>query len=138
MNSRGEDAAGGRNWAEFGTPLADADAKLRDVDFALIADLVRELRLIYAGRLQAVKLVGSRARGDARPTSDYDFLVLLDTCDYAIELPRLEELSAALDGRHHLGALSLSPMSREQFIGLDSKYPGITDSFRRDALKLWP
>ncbi len=124
--------------AEFGLPLASAADRFDDGGRHLIADLVAEAAAIYGDRLQAVKLVGSRARGDARPDSDWDFLLFLDSCDYELEVPRLAELAAALERRHGCAELSISPMSREQFLGLDAKYEGITERFRRDAVALWP
>nr|MBC8327257.1 hypothetical protein [Planctomycetota bacterium] len=48
------------------------------------------------------------------------------------------ELAATLEARHACTPLSISPMSREQFLGLDAKYSGITDNFRRDAVHLCP
>ena len=85
-----------------------------------------------------MKIVGSRARGTAMERSDYDFLVLLDTCDYSVELPKMQSLSYKMNLKHGLGCISLSPLSQEQLIGLDAKFQGITDNFRRDAVTLWP
>ncbi len=70
--------------------------------------------------------------------SDYDFLIFLDTCSYDIEVPRLQRVSYELGLKHGLGCLSLSPMTREQFLSLDAKHGGITENFRRDAINLWP
>lgn len=41
----------------------------------------RAVRAGLAPRVQSIVLFGSRARGDARPGSDYDFLVVLDRVD---------------------------------------------------------
>lgn len=51
------------------TPLAESDPVLRRVREALDA--------MYGDRLERVVLFGSRARGDARPDSDYDVAVFL-------------------------------------------------------------
>lgn len=48
----------------------------------------------YGARLHAIHLFGSRARGDARPDSDYDVAVVLDDlADYWTERLRLADLA---------------------------------------------
>jgi len=52
---------------------------------------------LYGDRLERVVLFGSRARGDARPDSDYDIAVFLrDMDDRFKELDRLAHLSTDL------------------------------------------
>ncbi len=52
---------------------------------------------VYGARLERVVLYGSRARGDARPDSDYDVAVFLrDMPDRARELNRLADLATDL------------------------------------------
>jgi uncharacterized protein len=52
---------------------------------------------LYGDRLERVVLFGSRARGDARPDSDYDVAVFLrDMIDRGPELRRLADLSTGL------------------------------------------
>ena len=52
---------------------------------------------IYGRRLERVVLYGSRARGDARPDSDYDVAVFLrDMPDRIVESYRLADLSTAI------------------------------------------
>jgi predicted nucleotidyltransferase len=52
---------------------------------------------IYGDRLERVVLYGSRARGDARPDSDYDVAVFLrGMTDRIADLYRLADLSTAL------------------------------------------
>ncbi|PPQ34907.1 nucleotidyltransferase domain-containing protein [Rhodopila globiformis] len=54
---------------------------------------------LYGDRLDRVVLFGSRARGDARPESDYDVAVFLrDMDDRAAELNRLADLSTDVIG----------------------------------------
>jgi predicted nucleotidyltransferase len=51
------------------------------------------LAQIYGERLERVVLVGSRARGEARPDSDYDVAVFLNALpDRWVELDRLADL----------------------------------------------
>ena len=52
---------------------------------------------VYGERLERVVLYGSRARGDARPDSDYDVAVFLrDMDDRGAELWRLAGLSSSI------------------------------------------
>ncbi len=52
---------------------------------------------IYGGRVARVMLFGSRARGDARPDSDYDIAVFLrEMPDRFVELHRLADVSTAI------------------------------------------
>jgi predicted nucleotidyltransferase len=52
---------------------------------------------VYGARLERVMLYGSRARGDARPDSDYDVAVFLrDMTDRAGEMNRLADLATDL------------------------------------------
>lgn len=53
------------------------------------------LTLTYGNRLQRVVLFGSRARGDARPDSDYDVAVFLTNLgDRWAEADRIADLAA--------------------------------------------
>ncbi|MCB9898364.1 MAG: nucleotidyltransferase domain-containing protein [Planctomycetes bacterium] len=122
----------------FGRPFAQVRATFDDHDARIYDALVDALSATYGARLRALKLVGSRARRDARPDSDHDLLVFLDHCDYDVEVPRLAALGARMTAAHGCSALSLSPMTVAQFVGLDAKYAGITEAFRRDAVHLWP
>jgi predicted nucleotidyltransferase len=123
---------------DFGRPLEDVKNLFNSKELELFSDLMEEVLSLYGERLKTLKLVGSRARGTAMERSDYDFLVLLDTCDYGVEVPKMQSLSYQMVLKHGLGCISLSPLSLEQFMGLDDKYRGITDNFRHDAVTLWP
>lgn len=55
------------------------------------------LTLTYGNRLQRVVLFGSRARGDARPESDYDVAVfLMNLGDRWAEADRIAEITTQL------------------------------------------
>jgi predicted nucleotidyltransferase len=54
---------------------------------------------LYGDRIERVVLFGSRARGDARPDSDYDVLVFLKNFglpDRHTEIGRLSEITAKI------------------------------------------
>jgi uncharacterized protein len=57
------------------------------------------LDAMYGNQIERVVLFGSRARGDARPDSDYDVAVFLrDMSDRFAELYRLADLSTDILG----------------------------------------
>ena len=125
---------------DFGLPLGEA-VDHRGLAFPpdgirLLAEAAERLRASYRERVRGIKLVGSRARGDARRDSDWDLLVFLDACDFDVDLPKVRAIAEALEGRYGLGSVSISPLDREKFLGIEAKYPGIHERFRRDAVCL--
>ena len=63
----------------------------------LLAKLKAELVSLYGPRLSGVFLFGSHARGEARPGSDCDVLIVLDRVpDYGIEIDRTSALVSRL------------------------------------------
>jgi hypothetical protein len=62
----------------------------------VIAEFVEGLREVYGGRLMTVALFGSRARGDQRPGSDVDLLVIADGMPPSYT-DRLAEIRALID-----------------------------------------
>ncbi len=65
----------------------------------VLARFRKALDETYGDRLERVVLYGSRARGDARPDSDYDVAVFLhDMNDLGPELHRLADLSTDIIG----------------------------------------
>jgi len=55
------------------------------------------LQAVYGGRVERVVLFGSRARGDARPDSDYDIAVFLTgLADRWSEADRLADIATAI------------------------------------------
>ena len=63
------------------------------LDDPILVRVRSELDRMYGDRIERVVLYGSRARGDARPDSDYDIAVFLrDTPNIRSELYRLADL----------------------------------------------
>lgn len=63
----------------------------------LLKELAKELRSLYGGRLKELYLYGSYARGDARPGSDLDLLVVLDDfSDVGEEIQRTGAVASRL------------------------------------------
>jgi predicted nucleotidyltransferase len=70
---------------------------MRPVDDPILRRFRAALEGVYGERLERVVLYGSRARGDARPDSDYDVAVFLRHLpDRVAELYRLADLSTAI------------------------------------------
>lgn len=68
---------------------------------ALLAELREALEGIYGDRLHKLYLFGSYARGDARPGSDVDVLVVLDRVDsYGDEIKRTSRARADIALEH--------------------------------------
>lgn len=51
----------------------------------LLGQYVEEIRKIYGEHLKSVILYGSYARGDFRPDSDIDIMILVDLTDIEVE-----------------------------------------------------
>ncbi len=84
-----------------------------------LAQILRELReglaQILEDRLAAIYLYGSQARGDARPDSNIDVLIVLDgDFDYGDVLNRTLDLTAALSLEYDV-VISRAFVSRERF-----------------------
>ena len=88
---------------------------LAATDQAVLTRFRREVARVYGERLVRMVLFGSRARGDARPSSDYDVAVFLDRPESAwAELGRLARIET--DILLDTGAMiSAKPFSAEEY-----------------------
>jgi uncharacterized protein len=69
----------------------------------LLQELKLELTRIYGERLKGVYLYGSYARGDHRPGSDVDVMIVLASYQrYGDEIKRTSELNAKLSLEYNL------------------------------------
>ena len=72
-------------------------AEKRPEPGVLLGRIASALKAAYGPRLRGLVLFGSEARGDAKPDSDIDVLVLLDNIeDYGRDLRRNVEALSAL------------------------------------------
>jgi predicted nucleotidyltransferase len=103
----------------------------------ILARVKRELEALYGPRLKRVLLYGSRARGDHRPDSDYDILVVLEgPIERWPEREKLSELSAKLTWEtvihEHPVVASFKPVTEEQI----QERTGFMHNVRREMLEL--
>jgi predicted nucleotidyltransferase len=90
------------------------------------------LREIYGEQIERVVLFGSRARGDARPDSDYDVAVFLQNIDgFAKEAAKIAEVETGilLETGAVINALPLRA-------GSYSERTGLMRELRRDGVDL--
>ena len=93
---------------------ATAPTTRSPVDEPILRRLKGELERLYGDRLERVLLFGSRARGDARPDSDWDIAVFLRGYDGNWEeVSRLSDLGFDLMMETGL-YLSLQPFAPEE------------------------
>ena len=65
-------------------------------DLSLAREYKRRVEGAFNGRVAKIVLYGSRARGDARPDSDWDIAVFLDGEPTSDDLDRLSDLGTDL------------------------------------------
>lgn len=92
-----------------------------------------KLREIYGARLKHLILFGSQARGEARPDSDVDLLVVLEGPIRSYEEAKRTSRVAIRAAAYRDTALSFVHMSEEQFA--DDRRP-LVWSVREDGIDL--
>jgi uncharacterized protein len=94
----------------------DIDGKLKAIPPDLVTLAFAEgIRSAFPTSLRGIILYGSRARGDAREGSDYDFLVLLDQVDTAAK-NMVRDIEIAMLDRYDalVSALVMTPQAWER------------------------
>jgi predicted nucleotidyltransferase len=96
-------------------------------------ELRDELRALYGDRLAHTVLFGSHARGEARPDSDVDVLVVLrGPISTYVEIKRLVPVAMGLWERYGLD-VQLTPFSTERYA--DERHP-LVMNVRREGRPL--
>ena len=97
----------------------------------LLGELQIELRQLFPERLQNIYLYGSQARGDARPYSDIDVLVVLEgEFDYFQMIQETGEVTARLSLKNDV-VLALAFVSTEDYARRNTPF---LQNVRREAI----
>jgi len=102
------------------------------LDDPVLIRFSRALRDLYGGKLERLVLFGSRARGDARPDSDYDIAVFIHGMDdFWVEADRLTQVETDIlyDTGSVINAQPFRARAYEDRTGLMSE-------LRRDGIDL--
>ncbi|MCA9795584.1 MAG: nucleotidyltransferase domain-containing protein [Candidatus Eremiobacteraeota bacterium] len=97
---------------------------MTELEWELAREYRRRLQACLGDRLKAVRVFGSRARGDSHPESDLDVFVLIDSSDRPT---RYEIIDAATDlclETHY--AVDISPLIMDEL-----QYQNLIDHERR-------
>jgi predicted nucleotidyltransferase len=101
-----------------------------------VRGVTRDLRAVLGGALVRLSLYGSRARGDADPSSDFDFMVVLSGVD-----PELKTAVHAVAGDwlvDHRVDVSAKVLPLAEFRRLRRSGHPFWRRFERDEVVLWP
>lgn len=101
----------------------------------VINEVVRALRERVGPRLRRVSLFGSRARGDDRPDSDYDLLVVVDVRDMSVKNHAYEVSWDFLMDR--LVSISPKVIGEREYLALRGSSHPFWERLRRDETVLW-
>lgn len=81
----------------------------------ILAELRQYLETLYGDRLVNILLYGSQARGDAKPDSDIDVLIILkEPFNYSQETEKISFITSPLCLKHNV-VISCAFVTPEQF-----------------------
>ena len=103
----------------------------------LLEQYVEEIKRIYGERLKSVILYGSYARGDFKPDSDIDIMILIDLTDMELEKYR-KQLSWATYDFNEEHDMDIKPIAKSnahfrKWLGV---YPFYTN-VQREGIELY-
>src|SRR5688500_15351261 len=115
--------------------LRSAAEMLGAAETARLADFRRMAERTLPGRVVAVVLFGSRARGEARPDSDYDVAAFLDA------VPDFEHVVETLTrgaSIHFLADFAIHPLPlpASHLTAPEESRPAVVDEILRDGLRV--
>jgi predicted nucleotidyltransferase len=109
--------------------LAGPDEKLRSI----LVELRQRLEALYGDRLARMLFYGSQARGDARPWSDIDvLLVLRGAVRIAAEIARTEVVLGDLSLKHNV-VISCQYAEEDRFLRGDGP---LLEIIRREGIEV--
>jgi predicted nucleotidyltransferase len=118
-------------------PILIADATCSSPHDAL-SRFARSVRTAYGRRLHGLHLFGSRARGCARPDSDFDIVVVLtdDSLDFWVEKLRLVDI--AYETLLETGqSMQAWPCARSEWEnGRSGQMEALLEEARRDSVEV--
>lgn len=110
-----------------------------DTDVSLaVAAFARTARRRYGDRIKGIYLFGSRARGEHRPESDADVVVVLADDGWAFWNEKMALTDLAYDAGFETGAyVQVWPVREDEWLEPDRhRNPSLVRAMRRDAVAI--